>query len=69
MKKSIYIFLKNIYWSMPSSARNLLNDFRYSFVRHLRTKLLTSSKSNFSGLIDEDEFKKLLGEFTEIYIF
>lgn len=69
MKKSIYIFLKNIYWSMPSSARNLLNDFRYSFVRHLRTKLLTSSKSNLSGLIDEDEFKKLLGEFTEIYIF
>ncbi|MBY7976039.1 glycosyltransferase [Vibrio fluvialis] len=69
MKKNIYLLFKTIYWSMPSSVRNLLNGFRYSVVRHLRTKLLTSSESNLSNFIDEEEFKKLLGEFTEIYIF
>lgn len=54
---------------MPSSVRNLLNGFRYSVVRHLRSKLLTSSESNLSNLIDEEEFKQMLGEFSEIYIF
>ncbi|WP_417884429.1 hypothetical protein [Vibrio rumoiensis] len=69
MKKNIYLFFKTIYWVMPSSLRNLLNGFRYSFVRHLRAKLLTSSESNSSNLIDGEEFKKLLGQFAEIYIF
>ncbi len=54
---------------MPSSVRNLLNGFRYSLVRHLRSKLLISSESNVSSFISEEEFKKLLDEFSEIYVF